>query len=180
MLSDTWILQKSKQDVWICEPAWSVICSLNYTWPEYVSFFFKKPQDFLDTVYAKGEIWSFPFYPSDRCNFLNLVCETGSRAPPCHPTFAYHKIFNNLLIHWMSVPGNGLNFFCWLRSWVIRWFIYWLSACLIKWLIACMTNYLLDWLIDRLISQLADWMIDWLIILLDWLINWSIDRLIVW
>ena len=96
--------------------------------------------------------------------FLNLVCETGSRPPPCHPTFAYHKIFNNLLIHWMSVPGNGLNFFCWLRSWVIRWFIYWLSACLIKWLIACMTNYLLDWLIDRLISQLADWMIDWLIV----------------
>lgn len=116
MLGDTWILQKSKQDVWICEPAWSVICSLNYTWPEYVSFLFLKNHKIsLILCMQKERFEAFPFIQVTGVFFLNLVCETGSRPPPCHPTFAYHKIFNNLLIHWMSVPGNSLKFF-WLTE----------------------------------------------------------------
>ena len=154
-----------------CVNLWaSVKCDLQpklyLTWVCFLSFF-KNHKISLILCMQKERFEAFPFIQVTGVFFLNLVCETGSRPPPCHPTFAYHKIFNNLLIHWMSVPGNGLNFFCWLRSWVIRWLIYWLSACLIKWLIACMTNYLLDWLIDRLISRLADWMIDWLIVRLN-------------
>lgn len=101
-----------------CVNLWaSVKCDLQpklyLTWVCFL--FFLKTTRFPWYCVCKREIWSFPFYPSDRCIFLNLVCETGSRPPPCHPTFAYHKIFNNLLIHWMSVPGNGLKFF-WLTE----------------------------------------------------------------
>lgn len=102
-----------------CVNLWaSVKCDLQpklyLTWVCFLSFF-KNHKISLILCMQKERFEAFPFIQVTGVFFLNLVCETGSRPPPCHPTFAYHKIFNNLLIHWMSVPGNSLKFF-WLTE----------------------------------------------------------------